>query len=309
MRPHPQRSVAASLERRAPTRHVALVALPLAMLLLAGCGHRKAAETTPPLTVSVVTATDGSVMPTQSLGGYIAPLQNVTISSTLAEPASRVDVVEGDRVSRGELLAVFDTTDLQANLEADERTAAQADANADKQRYQSAQTIAVGSAGQARASLALAQEKLYLDQVTLQRDQTLLTQGFVARQTVDEQRETMRADVAAVNSAKAALTAAQITVTTNGTQDAGLQGASIVAARAAAASARAQADQIRAQISRATLRSPVDGIVVNRNLNAGEYPNSRTLFTVQQSGDVYAVLNASSEQITGIAGDGEPAAR
>ncbi len=38
-------------------------------------------------------------------------------------------------------------------------------------------------------------------------------------------------------------------------------------------------------------------MVVNRNLNPGEYPGSRTLFTIQQLNPVYAELNASSSDV------------
>ena len=50
-------------------------------------------------------------------------------------------------------------------------------------------------------------------------------------------------------------------------------------------------------IARATIVSPVDGIIINRNLNPGEYPNGRTLFTIQELSHVYAELNASSTDI------------
>jgi RND family efflux transporter MFP subunit len=82
----------------------------------------------------------------------------------------------------------------------------------------------------------------------------------------------------------------------NGTTSAGLQAANIANAVAAAQSAEAQADQIAAQIAKATIISPVDGIVVNRNLNPGEYPGTRTLFIVQHIATVYAMLNAGSGQ-------------
>jgi cobalt-zinc-cadmium efflux system membrane fusion protein len=52
--------------------------------------------------------------------------------------------------------------------------------------------------------------------------------------------------------------------------------------------------QLQTQIDKATIVSSVDGIVVNRNLNPGEYPGSRTIFTIQQLNQVYAELNASS---------------
>ena len=37
--------------------------------------------------------------------------------------------------------------------------------------------------------------------------------------------------------------------------------------------------------------------MVNRNLNPGEYPGSRTIFTVQQLDPIYAELNASSADV------------
>ena len=41
--------------------------------------------------------------------------------------------------------------------------------------------------------------------------------------------------------------------------------------------------------------------MTNRNLNPGEYPGSRTLFTIQALDTVYAQLNASSEQTVDVA--------
>ena len=179
------------------------------------------------------TAHRGNIVAQRDLAGVIAPVQNITISTTLSEPAAHVDVIEGDHVQAGETLAVFDVADLEATLTADERSAAEADANAVKQAYQSSQTIGqgVGSAGQAQASLVQARQKLDLDQINLQRDVALQQQGYLAPQTADQQRTTVQTDVAAVASAKAALVFAQVTVATNGTTRTGLQGASIAAHR------------------------------------------------------------------------------
>jgi RND family efflux transporter MFP subunit len=51
---------------------------------------------------------------------------------------------------------------------------------------------------------------------------------------------------------------------------------------------------------RKRLKSPTDGVVVNRNLNPGEYPGTRQIFTIQQLDPVYAVLSASGTQIGSI---------
>ncbi len=77
----------------------------------------------------------------------------------------------------------------------------------------------------------------------------------------------------------------------------GCRSANIASAAAAAQSAHAQAAQIQASIDKALIVSPVDGIVVNRNFNPGQYPGSQTIFTIQQLNPVYAELNASSEDV------------
>lgn len=67
-----------------------------------------------------------------------------------------------------------------------------------------------------------------------------------------------------------------------------------------------QADQVRVQIGKATILSPINGVVVNRNINPGEYPGNREIFTLQQVNPIYAVLHASSEQVARIV-NGAPA--
>jgi multidrug efflux pump subunit AcrA (membrane-fusion protein) len=283
-------------------------ALSLALVLgagLTGCAGRgaatlKAAAPAAPV-VGSITAAPGAIVPTRELGGFIAPAQNVLITSSLGEPALAVNAVEGQKVRKGDVLATFDVSDLEAQYQADLHAALAADANASKQVYAGAQTIGSGQSGVATAAstLAQAQQKLQLDQTNLTRDTQLLASGYIAQQTVDAQAQTVAGDRAALTAAQAALDTARLTANTNGSQDSGLQGASLASLRQVAAQAHATAQQVGAQIARATLVAPVDGVVTNRNLNPGEYPGSRTLFTVQALSTVYAQLNASSEQLAG----------
>jgi RND family efflux transporter MFP subunit len=87
----------------------------------------------------------------------------------------------------------------------------------------------------------------------------------------------------------------------NGTNTVGLQAADVAsaaadarAAHAVVQQAQAAVQQVQTQIAKATIVSPIAGVVVNRNMNPGEYPGSRTIFTLQQLNNVYAELNASS---------------
>jgi HlyD family secretion protein len=277
--------------------------LALIALLSSGCAggrqHRHRLASPGPAAVPTSAAAPVTVRPTVQIAGIVAPYQNVSISSALSEPTDSVSVIEGDIVRDGQVLAVLDTTDLRASLEAAQRSAASDDARVSQTQYQAQLNIGQGSdqVRNARATLLQAQQTLKLDQVNLQRYQTLLDSGYVSQQQVDQQRTTVHNDQQQVLSAQASLQSAVLNSNVNGNYQQGLQAANVASAQADAASAHAQADQIQASIDKALVTSPVDGVVVNRNLNPGEYPGSRTIFTVQQLDPVYAELNASSEDV------------
>jgi multidrug efflux pump subunit AcrA (membrane-fusion protein) len=75
-----------------------------------------------------VTAQTGTIAEVRDLGGFIAPAANVSISSSLSEPAAEVDVVEGQHVLAGQTLAVLDVSDMLAEYEADVHAASEASA-------------------------------------------------------------------------------------------------------------------------------------------------------------------------------------
>jgi membrane fusion protein (multidrug efflux system) len=154
----------------------------------------------------------------------------------------------------------------------------------------------------AKSALAQAQQTLSKDSLDLARYQELFKNGFVAQQQVATQLALVRNDRAAVVSAQASLASAGEQVTANGTlsNPNGLQASSVSQAAALAQVALAQADQIRASIDKAVIVSPIDGVVVNRNLNVGEYPGTRQIFTLQQVDPVYAILQASGTQVANI---------
>jgi HlyD family secretion protein len=300
-------------------RH-ALPALIVAVALLGGCGGGAARRSgrTPPAAAAIPTATarQTTIHASTSIAGVIAPLQNVAISSQLSEPADSVPVNEGDRVRAGEVIAVLDTADLtaqlaqaQATVETNIRNAASLDAKVTQSRY--TQQLNIGQGGDqvqsARATLAQAQQTLVNDQANLSRDQQLIGNGYVPQQTVDQQATLVANDQSAVRTAQANLQSAITNQQVNGTTNVGLQAANVASAIADARAAHATIDQARAQvrnlqaqIAKATIVSPVNGVVVNRNLNPGEYPGSRTCFTIQELDQVYAELNASSSDTFAI---------
>jgi HlyD family secretion protein len=295
-----------------------IVALLAVAGMLAGCGRggRKPRVAQSPAPVPTAAAKLTTVRGSVTISGVIAPLQNVAISNSLIEPTKSVSVNEGDRVRRGQVLAVLDTADLEADLQqaqstvvTDQRTAASAAAKAAQAQYQA--ELSIGQGGDqvsvARAALNQAEQTLSQGQVDLQRDRQLLTQGYISQQAVDQQATAVANDAAQVRSAQASLQSAITNQRVNGSSESGLQASNVQsavadarAAQATIGQARAQVAQNQAQIGKAAIVSPVDGVVVNRNLNPGEYPGSRTLFTIQELSSVYAELNASSGDVFSI---------
>jgi multidrug efflux pump subunit AcrA (membrane-fusion protein) len=299
---------------------VRIVPLLLAAALLAsGCAQKSAKRTraaASPNPVPTSAAKETTVHGTDTISGVIAPYENVAITSSLSEPVDKVNVLQGDYVHAGQVLAVLDTADLQAELaqakgvlDTDTRTAQADEATVAQARY--TQTLNIGTGNDtvksARATVLQAKQALANDQLNLARDRELLANGYVAQQTVDQQVTTVVADEASIRTANANLQTALTQQQVNGTPANGLQAAVVNTAVANAAAARAAIEQARGQIaqyqvdiSKATITSPVDGVITNRNLNPGEYPGSRTIFTIQEIDKVYADLNAASEDTFAI---------
>ncbi len=276
-----------------------------AILAAVGCGRRQNSGPVRPPYVQTSVASYGTIQPAQRLAGIIAPFQNVAIQSSLSEPANAVYVHEGDSVRAGQILAQLDTSDLQAQMQSDLATANSNHANTTHTVFAGSLSIAQGqdTVRTDEAAVRQAQQTLTNDQMNLSRDRNLLAQGYVSQQAVDAQSTLVRNDEQALNSANANLASARSTVQANGTLSGqGLQAAAIHQSQAQEEVALAQAQQVRVQISKATLTSPIDGVVVNRNFNPGEYPGNRELFTLQQVNPIYAVLHASSEQVARITG-------
>lgn len=271
--------------------------------VLAGCGHKAQTAAQVPFVATTVAA-QGTIAPAEALPGLIAPYENVAIQSTLSEPADDVYVLEGDRVRNGQVLAVLDTADLRAQLDSDIATARSAAANTTHTVYSGSLSISQGvdQLHSAQAALQQTQKTLAFDTLTLQRDQQLLSSGFIAQQTVDQQETTVHNDQQALRSAQANLSAARSNVQANGPSlnAPGLQQSSVEQSKAQEQVALANAQQVRVQIEKATIVAPIDGVVVNRNLNPGEYPGTRQIFTLQQVDPLYAILQGSGAQVAQI---------
>ncbi len=271
----------------------ALGGLLILSAILGGCGGRPQQPRTQTPYVTTAVANFGDIVPSSSMSGLIAPFEEVAIQSSLSEPADQVYVQEGNHVTKGEILARLDTADLQAQLASDLATAQSNQANTEHNVYSGSAAIT-----QSVQTLHGAQATLSRDQGVLARDQQLYRQGYVSLQQVQADEATVRNDQANVQTAQASVQANGSSINAPGAQQ-----ATVAQSQAQVQVALAQAQQVRVQISKATIVSPIDGVVVNRNLNPGEYPGNRQIFTLQQVKPAYAILRGSAAQVAGITND------
>lgn len=278
-------------------------------LAAAGCGKHQAPPPPPPYVDTAVAQTT-TIMPSSTISGLAAPFKNVAIQSSLTEPTDAVYVNQGDYVHKGEALAQLNTADLQAQLASDLASANTYGATTQHNVYAGSMSITQGNQTLAYSQDALrqAQANLFRDQQILARDKQLLSNGYISLQQEQIDAATVRGDQVALAQDMANIRNAQATVQANGpTLNApGLQSSTIAESQAQQQMALANAQQVRVSITKATIVSPINGYVVNRNLNPGEYPGNRQIFTLQQTDPMYAYLRGSSIQIAGIT-NGAPA--
>jgi HlyD family secretion protein len=191
--------------------------------------------------------------------GTVEPTTTVDISSELSGTITSVKVDYNDPVTKGQVLAKLDTTELEA-------------------------TVAHGRARVAAATARVAQEKTTLTETGQARDraQALGGRGFTTQ-------EAMQAATAAYDRAAAALEIAEADL----------------------AVARADLQVSEANLAKACICAPIDGIVLSRNVDAGQIIaasfEAPKLFTLAEDLRRMELLVDIDEADVGLVTVGDPA--
>jgi membrane fusion protein (multidrug efflux system) len=250
----------------------------------------------------------------------------------------RVLVVENQPVKAGDVLAEIDPTDLQvavaqaraavaqaeAQLQAENPTvsitqaASAAELSTASSSIASAQAALGGAAkevDQARARLAEAQASNRNTQLELQRGRQLFNHGAIARSELDRRETAAQEGAAGEEAARQSLAAAQARVEQQRAQMTGIRGrltevksnaprelaarqAQVLFRQANLDLARAQQRQAELNLSYATVRTPVAGIVVRKSVNLGDHvAPGQQLVAIAQTGEVWVTANFRETQL------------
>lgn len=201
--------------------------------------------------VELLTVQPEPLLSTLQLSARVAARSRVELGSTIIGRVVEVLVREGDAVRSGQPLLRLESDELSAALQ-------QAQAN---ERAAAAKLAGLRGSGREalQAGVAQAQSVLLAAEADLQRQQSLLAQGFVSDSRLDEARRAAAVARAQLDSARAQSQA---------NQDRG--GSEIAQAEAQLAQARAASEAARARLLQATLRAPSDARVLARSAEPGQ---------------------------------------
>jgi HlyD family secretion protein len=255
----------------------------LALLLTSACTKKEGKEAESPAPVQITAVTQDTVRRIVAGDGVLFALDQRPLMPKIQAPVQKFYADRGDHVKEGQLVAVLENRDLKAAAAASKGQVDQAEANF---RTTTLATVPE-SVVKANTDVESARQQLDAAAKALESRKALLAQGAIARKQVDDQQ-------VAYAQAKAQLDSAQEhlrVLTGAGRQE------QIATAQAQVASAQAQHQSAEAQISYSEIRSPINGVVAERAVYAGDMASPGSpLFLIMDISRVVARINIPQAQ-------------
>lgn len=267
-----------------------------------------------------------------SANGTVKPERSINVSPKNSGIVKSLLVKEGDIVTKGQVIAYMDDSNLRGQLTQARGQLAQAEANLQKVQagnrpqdigqaqaqldeaqanLQKAQTgNRLQDIGQAQARLASAQATLNQAQDDFRRNQELYKAGALALATVNQKRADRDSAQAAVTEAQQALglqkagsrpeeIASSQAVVRQRQQalallKAGSRQEDIASSQAQVISARGSLQNVQAQINDTVLRAPFDGLVTKKYADPGAFVTPTTAASAVSSSSSSSILSLTT---------------
>ncbi len=268
--------------------------LAIVLLVLLGtiAGGYQLLSAAPERDIAYVTApvVNAALKETVTSSGTLTAVVTVEVGSQLSGQISSLHADFNDTVSKGDRLAVLDQQSYQARLSEARaalemakatilaKTAEMQRAAQDLDKTETMKDILEARLESARASFAAAR-------ADLERKEKLASNNTVTGSTLDEGRAKYRSAAADVKEAETYLAAHAIDLMA-AEADLNRQKAELDIARARVPEKEALLDLAHVELERTTVRAPIDGIIINRNVDEGQTVaaslEAPTLFTIAQ---------------------------
>jgi multidrug efflux pump subunit AcrA (membrane-fusion protein) len=248
-------------------------AILLALALLPGCRKEAAPETE--VTVQAAHPEQGPIAEQIEADAVLSPLAQAAIEPKISAPVKEFYVQRGARVKAGQLLATLENNDLAAA------------AMDNKGAYMAAQAAyATATKAQvpedtlrAESDLAEAKANLELNQSIVKSRRQLFAEGAIPGRDLDTAQAALVQAQAAFDAAKTHLDSVRSVS----------RAAALEAAQGQLNSAEGKYKGAEAEVNYSEIRSPIDGMVTDRPLFAGETAAAGTpLITVMETSSLIA---------------------
>ncbi|MFA6823780.1 MAG: HlyD family efflux transporter periplasmic adaptor subunit [Geobacter sp.] len=184
----------------------------------------------------------------------------IDVAAKVAGRVKEIRVAEGQFVTAGQVVAVMDTANLEAQLRQAQAQLLQAQSSVATAHSQLAQRRSERAA--ALATVAQREAELLKARQHARRSAELAHSGAIARQEADDDAAQLRSTEAALHAARAQVAASDATINAAATQ--------INGAQAAVSAAKANVERIQADIDDSMLTAPRDGRVQYKVVQLGE---------------------------------------
>jgi len=216
----------------------------------------------------------GEIIATVNATGTINPTTTVIVGSQLSGQVVQILADYNSEVKADQVVARLNSDQIRAKLDA---------ARADLEQMRAQQLVQEGQiekvkaetekarAAQADAEAQVARNEALLNdtQRIFERQSELRSRGFAAEQALDTARANRDAQQAALSSARAQVNSAKAAITSLAA-DLQVAQANLAAVTAQIAQRQAAVRQIEVDLRNTDIRSPVSGVVVQRNVELGQ---------------------------------------
>lgn len=265
---------------------VAAATLAGGVFLFTGCsGNAKPPETV--VSVQAVTAHREAIPVVLRGEAMLTPLHQAILAAKISAPVQRFYVQRGDKVHKGELLAVLENKDLSGAALGSQGQYQQA-----KAQYQTATQSTIPQEMQkAEHDVAQAKAEVDLQQQIYVSQQKLFQEGALPGRTVDQTKVTLEQAKTQYGILLRNLDALKKVSRT----------AQLDTATGQLYQAQGQYDQAVATLGYSEIRSPIDGYVTERPLYPGEMANAGTpILTVMDTSVLIAKAHLPQVQMQGM---------
>lgn len=215
--------------------------------------------------------------------GYIIAAHKIEVAAKVVGKVASIDVDKGDRVRRGQVMVRLEDDEYRAHM-------LEAQGQVDTLKARLAELVN-GSRPEeiAKSGADVEQSRADLEnaQVTLKRTKELVDQGVLSKQSLDDAQAKYDGAVARTNSLQRSLDLEKL----------GPRKEQIDAARASVEQAQGTLDFNRTQLENTIIRAPVDGTILERNVEKGEFVTTGFVGDKGAKGYVVSLANLNDLQV------------